>query len=233
MTMKKQIILPLFVGVFVILACIPAVYFYMQYQTLQKTVGKEAAKESAKEEVLGVVAEVGKHLLLPTGEQPTLATVDDVEKLKQNSFFAQAQNGDKVLVYSQAKKAILYRPSIQRVVEVGPINVGTPSANTIQPTQAAEKPVSFILYNGTTIVGLTKKYETELLERVQAAKVVDRDNAKKRDYSTSMLIDIQQNKTAIAASLAQALDLTVSSMPDGETASQGADFLIILGDDKK
>lgn len=50
-------------------------------------------------------------------ETPTIATVSDITKLQGQPFFAKAQNGDKVYVYSNAKKAILYRPSENKIIE--------------------------------------------------------------------------------------------------------------------
>jgi hypothetical protein len=52
-------------------------------------------------------------------EQPTLATVSDVKKLPHSSFFQNAANGDKVLVYPVSQKAILYRPATGKIIEVG------------------------------------------------------------------------------------------------------------------
>jgi len=71
-----------------------------------------------QKETIELTDRIGKFMELPAGEQPTLATVTDQDKLKSQNFFAHAQNGDKLLVYSKAKKAILYRPSIGKVIEV-------------------------------------------------------------------------------------------------------------------
>jgi isopentenyl diphosphate isomerase/L-lactate dehydrogenase-like FMN-dependent dehydrogenase len=68
---------------------------------------------------------VGKHLVLPTNETPTMATVSDPEKLKDQAFFANAKKGDKVLIYANSQKAILYDPESDRIVEVAPINTNT------------------------------------------------------------------------------------------------------------
>jgi hypothetical protein len=67
---------------------------------------------------------IGRFMQLPTDEQPTLATVTDQEKLKGQEFFARAQNGDKLLVWTKAKKAILYRPSIGKIIEVSNLTSG-------------------------------------------------------------------------------------------------------------
>lgn len=69
-------------------------------------------------EVNALVGRIGHSMDLPVGEQPTLATVTDQTKLGGQDFFARAQNGDKLLVYSAAKKAILYRPSTGKIIDV-------------------------------------------------------------------------------------------------------------------
>jgi hypothetical protein len=68
-----------------------------------------------------VVQRVSRHILLPSGEQPTVATVSDANKVRNQAFFAHAATGDKVLIYANAKKAYLYRPSIDRIIEVAPL----------------------------------------------------------------------------------------------------------------
>jgi hypothetical protein len=77
----------------------------------------------AAAEVQSIITEVGKLIDLPANEQPVLATVADTEKLKDQPFFRKAVNGDKVLIYGSDKRAILYRPSEKRILEVGAINI--------------------------------------------------------------------------------------------------------------
>ncbi len=65
---------------------------------------------------------VGALIQLPKGETPTIAAVSDAAKAKkQSAFFANAQNGDKVLMYVKAGQAILYRPSTNKIVLVAPL----------------------------------------------------------------------------------------------------------------
>lgn len=70
---------------------------------------------------------------LPAGEQPTLATVADQEKLKGQDFFSHAQNGDKLLIYPKAKKAILYRPSTGKIIEVTNLTSGSQPVPVVPP----------------------------------------------------------------------------------------------------
>jgi hypothetical protein len=77
--------------------------------------------DEAERERVEVLVKVGAHIVLPKDEVPTLATVSDPEQLKKYPFFTNAEKGDKVLIYSLAKKAILYRPSGDKIVEIAPI----------------------------------------------------------------------------------------------------------------
>ena len=71
-----------------------------------------------------VESAVSKHYLLPTDEEPALATVTDMRKLS-TPLFKQAHDGDKILIYQKNEIAIVYRPSIDRVVAVGPVSIDT------------------------------------------------------------------------------------------------------------
>lgn len=119
------IVLVLLVGV------APGYYFYQQYVNTQKML--QNPLEAAKEEIAMTVGLVGKLIMLPVGEEPTLATVSDTTKLANQAFFANAQNGDKVLIYTKAKKAYLYRPSSNKIIDVAPVNIGS---------QASQQPVN-------------------------------------------------------------------------------------------
>jgi hypothetical protein len=215
------------IAVLVLVAVVPSVYFYTQYRTAQKRLANPNI--FAQEEAKKYTDMVARLMTLPSDEVPTLATVNDKDKLKNQPFFANAENGDKVLIYTNAKKAILYRPSINKIIDIAPVNIG-PSA-TESATLTTET-VKFTLRNGTIIVGLTKIFETDLKAKVPNAEVLDRDNAKRNDYEHSILIDVKGTKGAEAAQIAAELDITVAPIPVDEATPSG-DFLIILGTDKK
>jgi hypothetical protein len=80
-------------------------------------------KTAGKTEIQQITNVVGKSVELPSGETPTLATVSDVTKLKTQAFFKDAQNNDKVLIYSRAGKALLYRPSTKKIITYSPVNM--------------------------------------------------------------------------------------------------------------
>lgn len=81
-----------------------------------------------------VVTAVGKLIDLPQGETPTVATVTDLSKLRNEPFFAHATAGDIVLMYTAAREAYLYDPVRNKLVEVGPIT--TDGASTTARTSA-------------------------------------------------------------------------------------------------
>lgn len=60
---------------------------------------------------------------LPKEETPTIATISDKEKLKGQVFFDAAENGDVLFAYTTAMKAILYRPSTNKIINVAPIAI--------------------------------------------------------------------------------------------------------------
>lgn len=85
---------------------------------------KNDPNAKAKEDSRKLVEEVGKLVILPEGEEPTIATVTDPSKLADQPFFANAKPGDKVLIYQEASRAILYRPDDKKVIEIAPLTLG-------------------------------------------------------------------------------------------------------------
>lgn len=108
-----------------IIAILAAGYFYYQVRELKKD-----PSVAAQQEVASLVVKVGKLVVLPTDETPTVATVSDPEALKDQAFFANAVKGDKVLIYAQAKKAILYSVGMNKIIDVAPLNIGDGKAVT-------------------------------------------------------------------------------------------------------
>ncbi len=108
--------------IILILIAISGVYgsfhFYYKYKALSANPNIEAQKETDR-----LVALLGKLMELPKNETPTIATISDKEKLKDQPFFKMAENGDKLFAYNTAMIAILYRPSSNKIINVAPINI--------------------------------------------------------------------------------------------------------------
>lgn len=90
--------------------------------------GKSDPETDQVKELQKTVKSVSRLMVLPESEQPTLATVTDVSKLKGQAFFANAKTGDKVLIYPNSKKAILYSPTLDKIIEVSSLNI-SPNGN--------------------------------------------------------------------------------------------------------
>lgn len=134
---KKSYLLIL---VLVLLIGVGSVLGYRAYDNQRKEIQRLSnPQESAKAESERIKEEVSRLIELPADEDPTIATVVDSTKLSNQAFFANAQNGDRVVMYAKAKKAVLYRPSTQKIIEVAPINLGDPKAPS-QPSSGTPQP---------------------------------------------------------------------------------------------
>ncbi len=208
-------------------------YSYNLYRNAQTELQRyqEDPRAVAEEEVQRVVGEVGELVALPEDEDPTVATVTDAENLRQQPFFEKAENGDKVLIYTQAKRAILYRPSTKKVIEVAPVNIG--AEGSVQSIEGGEQlpRVQISFFNGTTTSGLTRATEDTLRSQLPDLEfdVPTRENASFQDYSSTIIVDLSGNNGSLASQIASALGGEVGSLPDGETAPNGTDILVIVG----
>lgn len=111
-------------------------YAYTLYNDKQELTAKVATLNAnpqlaIQKQTDDLISNVGALIQLPEGETPTVANVSDAAKAKeQSSFFANAVNGDKVLMYVKAGQAILYRPSTDKIVLVAPLTFNADTAKT-------------------------------------------------------------------------------------------------------
>lgn len=101
--------------------------FYFFWHSRHNSSSSGAVEQS---EANALAAKVGRLMILPTDEVPTIATVSDPSKLSGQPFFQNAKVGDKVLIYTNAKLAVLYDPSVNKIVTIAPINTNGGAANT-------------------------------------------------------------------------------------------------------
>jgi len=130
--LKQKYIWPIITIVAVLLAG----YFYYQLHVMQQNPQAIAQKEATE-----LMAKVSRLIVLPSGETPTIATISDPALLTGQQFFASAKKGDKVLIYTQAKKAILYSVLMDKIIDVAPLNIGTQAAVT-PPTTTTPTPTT-------------------------------------------------------------------------------------------
>lgn len=219
------------IGIGVIVLLIIVGYFFnLEQERKRLQVDPQAA---AAKEVKTLVGSIAKLYELPSDETPTVATVSDVNQLKGQDFFSRALNGDKVLIFTKAKKAVLYRPSTRKIVEIGPVNnthqTPSPQASQSAQTTPTVQAVKVALYNGTSTVGLTRTIEAQLKEGMPNVTVVAKENAAKNTYEKTLVIDLNGNQPTSATQLATQFKGEVGSLPEGEERPEGADILVILG----
>jgi hypothetical protein len=102
------------------------------FSTLKYQDAKKNPQSLIQADQKKLIDKVGALIELPKDEQPSIATVSDKEKLKEQAFFKSAENGDTLLIYTKAKKAILYREKTNKVVEVAPIAIDAAAGSTPQ-----------------------------------------------------------------------------------------------------
>lgn len=185
-----------------------------------------AQQTSAQDETAQLVAEVSKLMVLPQNEQPTIATVTDLAKLQGQPFFANAQVGDKVLIYSQAGKAILYRPSENKIIELAPLNIATSSPPSAGSTQTNQLTVE--IRNGSGKAGAAQSLKTQL-ESDGGFSVVKIGNAKAVYPQTMVYVaDGQASSAAVTRLQSLSSAAAVTTLPVGEPTTS-ADALLIIG----
>lgn len=237
--MNKAKLIPLLIAIaaFVVLGA-TTYHFYNKYQATQALL-QDPAKITAKE-IETLVSKVGKLIDLPADEQPTVATVIDASRLKDQAFFSKAENNDKVLLYSKAQKAILYRPKDNKIIEVAPINLG-PSTSSGQeatpiPSPESESVTNLALYNGTETTGLTFTLESRLNQKFGNLKILLKDNATIKDYEKTLVVVLNPEKQELGQKIATELKAEVGGLPEGEAqpiaeTGETIDILIIVGKD--
>lgn len=207
--------------ILLILALLPSFYFYNQYQKTKKEL--KNSKSTTDSEKQKIITRLGQLMVLPEGEEPTVATISDKEKLKDQPFFAKASNGDVLIIYTQARKAILYDPVADKIVDVVSINLGQ-SSITPAPTTT---PFRLAIFNGTKTVGLTKTAEKNLQGKIVEFEVTARGNTK-GDYDKTLVIDLSGNQDELAQQIASQVKGEIAELPEGEIKPE-AEILIILG----
>ncbi len=112
----------------------------------------DPAKQQARAEaeIRNTVDRVRKLMILPATdvELPQVATINDAANLaKTQAFFADVKNGDQVLIYLKGQKAIIYRASENKIVNVGPVisdNAAATNANGTGNSSSSTKSASSV-----------------------------------------------------------------------------------------
>lgn len=99
------------------------VFLYTKYSETKKEVEKlstvQGQQELSKTQTQALLGEMRQIIIMPDNEDPVVATITDINQLKDKEFYKDAQNGDRVVVFANAKKAYIYSPERKLIVNVG------------------------------------------------------------------------------------------------------------------
>lgn len=112
--------------VFTLIALSFGLFMFVQFHEAKAKLQPEAA---SKKQISSLVGKVSKLAVIPQDETPTIITVLNASKVNNQTFYQDAKDGDKVLVFNQKKRAILYRPSTNQIVNIAPVVV-SPTEDT-------------------------------------------------------------------------------------------------------
>jgi hypothetical protein len=131
---RKSKLKTVIIAIAIVIGCALAtvtVLLYKQVQDLRSNPERVTVEKADQ-----LKDKVSKIMHLPD-ETPTIAEVktEDIDKLKTQEFFRDIENGDKILIFSKAQKAVVYRESENRVINSGPIVINT---NNGQDESASE-----------------------------------------------------------------------------------------------
>jgi hypothetical protein len=152
--------------------------------------------------------------VLPTHETPIVSTVVDKQRVTQ-AFLANAQNGDKVLLYYQAKKAVVYRPSTHQVITIGPIAQGA---------------ARVFVRNGGVSNPAIERVRTAIDSDLVDFTMSSQDSSPNPHYPATEVVDLTGVRPDVADKLASLLHAKVTSLPADEHRPDG-DMLVIVGRD--
>lgn len=131
----KKLSLKKVILVLLLLGFIFAVIFYISSSRIQEMSND---KVNTAADVSALVAKVSKLMVLPA-TTPNVFVIQDPDSLsKSQTFFIGAKKGDRLLVYPEARKAIIYSIDRNIIINSGPVDfdgVSPEAASGIVPTK--------------------------------------------------------------------------------------------------
>lgn len=211
---------------------------YVFYRRYQKALSLLANPEKLVADNKNAMLEKIRTIIELPDEEPSTATVTDVEKMRDQPFFAKARIGDVVLIFYKEAKTILYRPSENRIVNWAFVDTGqvagarsaAPSPTPMPSPSIPSASITVAIYNGTAKGGLASVAEERLMGKIPQARIITKANAVKNDYKKTIVVDMTGIHQDMADLVASALGGKTSILPGGES-TPSAQIAVILGED--
>jgi len=197
---------------------------------------QNAAPGSA-DDVNALVARVARHIVVNANEVPTVATIEDADVLRAQSptFYADAQNGDRLLVWSD--KAVLYSPSRDLLLAVMPVSLPPPSdasSTSMTPTTTSTTEImeqaTIEVRNGTRTSGLGRK----MVDTLKAAglTVLPATDARLKTYEKTVII-VKDASVPFPKTLQKIQEITNAEVVPAslEEGALKGDIVVIVGAD--
>ncbi len=121
---KKKKIINFSIAIIFIIAIIFGILFYSKLSNLK--FGTDNKKEKQRVENLlkeknNLILKVSEIYNFPDAEEPVIATVSDPSSLINKLPFNNSKIGDKVLFFSKAGRVVLYRPEINKIIDIATV----------------------------------------------------------------------------------------------------------------
>ena len=229
-----------FLVIFILIIAVGFGWYFMKYQEAQQRIddllSAGVGQKLSEEEITNLIDKVGKLVLLPEGEIPTVVVIEDAIALaEQQPFFKGASDGDKILIYSE--KAFIYNPEKNILVNVGPVyfedkatttaEEGTEPVVETPPVPEVQK-INLEIRNGSNTVGIAQELANNLSVR-DIYNIVGIKNAVNSEYAGIILVNLSGEDVSDLESM---LGVTaVDVLPEGETDAQ-AGVVVIIGNNE-
>ena len=183
----------------------------------------EAVNKAAPVQDLNTVkSEVGKLMILPMDEQPSLVAVTDKKQIKDSFLAAKTENYDQILIYTKNRVAIIYRPRVNKIVATGDLFA--------DPALVEADGTTIAVYDGIADGNKTKKVVSELEALYPKAIISNAGKTNRQDFPTTIVIDTTNNKDNLVDGIIQSVTSKRGILPLGESLPT-TQLMIIIGKD--
>lgn len=213
----KKVPKKILLGSFLVIAIFIGLHWYHFYSLI--VFQDEGQREAAR-----IAHSVSGRVQLPKNEDPALAIIKDKKVINRGGVLADAENGDRILLYYKSGKAVLYRPSNGKIVAIGPLVLDA-SASQVKGTKV-------VVRNGSGVESKAASALKLLNDRYEEANISNVDEAGRSDYPSTIVVDLSEDgeKNEFAGAMIELLGARKGILPQGES-KPNADILVIIGKD--